>query len=70
MNISVMTSGRGGRQREGTGSDNERWEEKGRHRQRQVEMGGKGKAHAATTRSGRRREDISSDRERWDAKER
>ena len=61
-------TGRGGRRREGIGSDRERWEAEGRHRQRQGEVGGGGKAQAATGRGGRQREGIGSDRERWEAK--
>ena len=58
---------RGGRQREGTGSDKERWEAKGRHRQRYGEVGGIGKAQAATGSGGRHREGTGSDTERWEA---
>ena len=60
-------TGRGGRRREGIGSDRQRWEAKGRHRQRQAEVVGGGKAQAATGRGGRRREGIGSDRARWEA---
>ena len=53
--------------RGGIGSDRARWDEEGRHRQRQGEVGGRGKAHAATGQGGRRREGIGSDRARWEA---
>ena len=51
-----MATGRSGRRREGIGSDRARWEAEGRHMQRQGEMGGGGKAYAATGQGGRRRE--------------
>ena len=57
----------GVRQREGTGSYGERWEAEGRHRKRQGEVGGGGKAQAATGRGERRREGTGSDREWWAA---
>ena len=52
---------------EGTGGEVERREVKGRHSQRQGEVGGGGKAQAATGRGARKREGIGSDRERWEA---
>ena len=74
-------TGRGGRRREGIGSDRERWAAKGRHRQRQGEVRGKGKtqavvlrggrrgkAQAATERGGRLREGLGSDRASCEAK--
>ena len=60
-------TGRGGRHREGTGSDNNKWETEGRHRQRYGEVGGIGMAQAATGRGGRQREGTGSDSERWEA---
>ena len=44
---------RGGRRKEGTGSDRERWEAEGMHRQRQGVLGGGGTAHAVTGRGGK-----------------
>ena len=58
---------RGGRRRDGTGTDTERWEAKGRHRQRYGEVRGRGTAQAAIRRGGRHREGTGSDREWWEA---
>jgi len=63
----AAATGRGGRRRDGSGSDRASWEAERRLRQRQGEMGGERKAQAATGRGGRRREGIGSDRERWEA---
>jgi len=60
-------TGSGKRRRDGTGSDSERWEAEGWHRQRYGEVGGKGTAQAAIRRGKRRRDGTGSDTERWEA---